>query len=206
MNYKEVGFRPLYHSFCVFNMIDFLKDEVFSNSKSREANCLLTYGYIDYETGFRLEVLAMGYNDDEGCEFFDIDSESRAFIKIETVLEEEFFILEDEDNALKIKYAERIEMLNLFNVSQEIEEIRGFAFIDEQRHPMYPDDIMVYFFKDGADIEKCWVRAKGLGDGFLTGILLNEPYQNFGCHKGDEVVFVINKLENDDLICIAKIN
>ena len=57
MTYKELGFRPLYHSFVGIMLTDDLKDVLKDFPGAEEANCAVAYGYIDHEAGFTFEVL-----------------------------------------------------------------------------------------------------------------------------------------------------
>lgn len=56
MKYTETGFRPLYHKYCIFPLSETIRDVVKEYPGYDYANGVLTYGYIDRETGFRLEI------------------------------------------------------------------------------------------------------------------------------------------------------
>ena len=57
MNYKEVGFRAFYHQFCALKLKKKLATSVKDFPGAEEANCILTYGYIDQSAGLTLEIL-----------------------------------------------------------------------------------------------------------------------------------------------------
>lgn len=203
MYYKDTGFRALYKNFIVFPLKDSLKRCIEDYPGADKANCILTYGYIDHEAGLTMEILAAGIKDGGGFTFFDTSSEVKAMIRVGSVIEDEFFIIDDEDGSLSRRYSEKLEILEDYAVSDEIEETRKMAFLDKSRHEYYPDDVMVYLIKEGLNPEGCWVRLTGLGDHFFKGKLLNEPYFDFGCRSGDAINFFAQKPQNGDIILFA---
>ena len=104
------------------------------------------------------------------------------------------------------KYSEIINKLHQYDVNKEIEITREMTFLDACRDKEYIDDVMVYFIKEGNKPEECWVRIVGLKENFLIGILLNEPYQEFGCHKRDKITFFVQETEDGKIICISEMN
>lgn len=54
-------------------------------------------------------------------------------------------------------------------------------------------------------MEQIWVRCTKITENKLFGIVLNEPYQNYGIHKGDIIDFIIMK-HNGKLICVNTLN
>ena len=70
MKYKDIGFRGFYKHFVSVpikeNFTELLKD--FPGYE--DANCILTYGYIDREAGLTLEILALGQESESGFVFF----------------------------------------------------------------------------------------------------------------------------------------
>ena len=70
MKYKDIGFRGFYKHFVSVpikeNFTELLKD--FPGYE--DANCILTYGYIDREAGLTLEILALGQESESGFAFF----------------------------------------------------------------------------------------------------------------------------------------
>ena len=147
-----------------------------------------------------MEVLAAGFKDGDGFTFFDTSVETRAFIRVGAVIDDEFFFFDDADGGLSNKYAEKLDVLKHYEASEEIEETRKMGFLDKSRHDFYPDDVMVYLTREGLNPEGCWVRIIGLGDHFIMGTLLNEPDQDFGYHSGEKVAFFVQKLEDESII------
>ncbi len=200
MYYKDTGFRALYKHFIAFPLKDNIRQCIENYPNAEKANCVLTYGYIDHDAGLTMEVLAAGFKDGDGFAFFDTSVETRAFIRVGAVIDDEFFFFDDADGGLSKKYAEKLDVLKHYEVSEEIEETRKMGFLDKSRHDFYPDDVMVYLTREGLNPEGCWVRIIGLGDHFIMGTLLNEPDQDFGYHEGEKVAFFVQKQEDESVI------
>lgn len=94
--------------------------------------------------------------------------------------------------------------------TEEIKKSRGNPLLDESRHPEYPDDVLVYVHNcfTGAT-EGCWVRIEGFVNTeehfYNSGILLNEPYGEFPCHRGDSIDFWLKPGKDDEYICVAEV-
>ena len=83
------------------------------------------------------------------------------------------------------------------------EEIRSFEFLDQFRHPSFPDDIVVLFLRGDNNPEKVWVTANHLSDQKIMGELLNEPNQDFGVHKGDTIRIIPYQDPNGKMLCFS---
>ncbi len=206
MQYKETGFRPLYHGFTAFMLKDNLKTIIKDFPGADQANCILTYGYIDTEAGLTLEVLAAGESSDKGFRFFDTNTEIRAFIRIGAVEDDEFFCFRDEDGDFSGRYGEKIAALESYAASEGVEKTRDMAFLDSSRDSNCVDDVLVFLLRDGLKPEGCWVRITDLAEHWFMGTLLNEPDQNFGYHVGEQIAFFVHKQEDGSLICCSDMN
>lgn len=102
MYYKDTGFRALYKHFIAFPLKDNIKQCIENYPNAEKANCVLTYGYIDHDAGLTMEVLAAGFKDGDGFTFFDTSVETRAFIRVGAVIDDEFFF-DDADGGLSKK-------------------------------------------------------------------------------------------------------
>ena len=206
MNYQETGFRALYKNFAAFPLNDKFRKAMEGYPNVEDANCMLVYGYIDHEAGLTLEVIAAGIEKDERFKFFEPSQETRFFIRVGAVENDDFALFDDSDNSLRNRYVEKLEMLSAYEVDEEIEKTREMGFLDESRHPHYPDDVQVYLMRDGLDPEICWARIIGLGDHWIMGVLLNEPNQNFDYHHGEKIAFFVEKTEDEKIICYSDMN
>lgn len=206
MNYKETGFRAFYHQFCVLPITKHTKKALTGFPGVRKANGILTYGYYDRDAGLTLEVLATAQVEGEHASFEKTAMNIHSFLRIEDVAEDDFLYFADEDGRLAARYAKKIETLHPYDADEAIEKTREMTFLDGCRHEIFIDDIKVFLVKEGLEPEVCWVRMSGLGEHFFLGILRNEPAQDFGCHKGEEVVFHLQQTEDQKLICICDRN
>lgn len=206
MTYSKTGFRALYKNFAAFSMKDKFKKAMEGYPNIENANCMLVYGYIDCEAGLTLEVIATGIEHGNDFKFFAPSDDTRSFIRIGGIEDEDFALLDDSDNSLSKRYAKKLEMLTSYAVDEEIEKTRDMNFLDGSRHPHYPDDVQVYLIKDGFKPEVCWARIIGLGEHCIMGALLNEPNQNFGYHQGEKIAFFIQETEDKKIICYSDMN
>ena len=200
MYYKDAGFRALYKNFAAFSLNGKLKQCIKNYPAADKANCILTYGYIDHEAGLTMEILAAGFEDGGRFRFADATTEKRAFIRVGAVIEDEFFLFDDKDGGLSRRYAEKLDVLKHYAVSEEIEETREMDFLDRFRDKCYPDDVLVFLTRQGLRPEGCWVRITGLENDCIVGTLLNEPNQNFGHHSGERITFFVLQQKDESFI------
>ena len=203
MKYSETGFRTLYKQFCTFPITKSIQRIIDRFPESEKANCVLTYGYIDIEAGLTMEILATGIEKEGSFCFFEGNNQVTMKLRIGSVEDEEFTTIDDTDGNLKKRYADKIEMINDYDAPEDVEKSRGFTFLDSCRHNYYPDDVLVILIKDGLEPEGCWTRIIGLGDHFIMGTLLNEPYQNFEYHMGEKIAFFVGKTKDDKIVCYS---
>lgn len=206
MKYSEVGFRAFYHNFVAVPIKDNLKAVVKDFPGADKANYILTYGYIDHTAGLTLEVLATAFRHDESFIFGVGNTEISSKIKIGNVMDDECFYFDDEDGKMYERYADKIEMLKIYDAGDEVEESRNMRFLDNSRSPEYPDDLLVYLMKDGNNPEGCRVRIEGLGEHNMIGTLLNEPDQDFGCHEGDKIPFYVQHKDYKEISLWSNMN
>ena len=206
MYYKETGFRGWYRRFVAFPMKDEYKLPMINYPHIEKANCLLAYGYIDREAGLTLEVLATGFEQEERCTFFDPPERARFSLPGERMENEEFLLMDDRDKRLSSRYGKKLAGLQKYAAGGEIEKTREMRFLDDSRHPFFPDDVQVYLMRQGLKPEPCWTRISGLAENWIKGVLLNEPEQDFGCHQGEEVAINLDQTEDGKVICYANMN
>jgi len=214
MKYSETGFRAICNQFVAFEMSDKMREfagtlydedgnEIYMGTE--EANCILMYGYIDHEEGVSLEVLAMGMHYNHYF-FFEENPAVRNTLRIEYAENEEFSIVEySEIPRLDEKLSELLGRLAAYNVNDNVMETRRFGFLDKLRHKWFVDDVQVELICKGLNDERCWVRIEDLNNvgHFFIGTLLNEPYQDFGYHKGDMVAFFAHDDGEGNIECFA---
>lgn len=206
MKYSEVGFRAFYHNFIVVPMKDSLKGILKDFPGADSANCILTYGYIDRMAGLTLEVLAAAFMDNEEMSFGDGNAEKLSKIRIESVIDDECYYIDDEDCSMYKLYSDKLDMLKNYAAGDGVEESRNMDFLDSSRSPEYPDDVLVYLLKNGNKPEGCWVRIEALAEHAIIGTLLNEPSQDFGYHAGSQIAFYVHQTENKEIILCSNLD
>lgn len=206
MKYSEVGFRAFYHNFIVVPIKDSLKGVLKDFPGADRANCILTYGYIDRMAGFTLEVLAAAFMDNEEMSFGVGNAELLSKIRIESVIDDECYYVDDEDDSMYKLYSDKLDMLKNYAAGNGVEESRSMDFLDGSRSPEYPDDVLVYLLKNGNKPEGCWVRIEALAEHEIIGTLLNEPDQDFGYHAGNQIAFYVHQTENKEIILCTNLN
>ncbi len=206
MTFKETVFRAFYHHFTVVPVTEKTKPALQDFPGADAANGILTYGYYDRQAGLSLAVLAAALVGKDSTSFARPVKEIAAIIRIGAVEDDEFLFFDDKDGSLAEGYADRIETLQDYDAGEDIEKTRQMSFLDGCRDRVYIDDVLVYLFRNGLKPEGCWTRITGLGDHYFLGELLNEPDQDFGFHKGETISFVLQKKDNDEIICCSDMN
>ena len=83
---------------------------------------------------------------------------------------------------------------------EQIQEVRKRTDLDRFRAQGYFDDVSVVLLSKDEEIipEAVWVRLEKQSDdgATLRGILLNEPYSEFGVHEGDMIT--VRLVEDED--------
>ena len=203
MKCKETGFRGLEGRFAAFPITERLKESLKGFPDAENAGCVLTYGYIDHEAGFTFEVIAAGEKKGAMYRFSETSPMRSAKIRIDALDDEEVTVFRDEDGSLRKRYADKLSTLDIYKVSEEIMQSRELTAIDASRNHVFPDDVTVYLMKEGFKTEDCWVRICGLRNRRLIGTLLNEPYQDLGCHIGDTISFQVGETTDKVIVCFS---
>ena len=94
MKYSKVGFRKVYKKFCLFDMNDTFRKAMHDFPGVKEANAVLTYGYIDHQAGLTVEILCACKKDGEDISLAPGNDEIRSFIRIGAI-EDGFLLTED---------------------------------------------------------------------------------------------------------------
>ena len=206
MNYKEDGFRPFYHNFCVIPITDTTREALDGLQGADKANGILTYGFYDENTGLVLEVLAAAFSEGDNAVFGAPSTNMHPVIRIDAVAEDECLYFPDESGELAKSYADKVDLLHVYDADEDIEESRKMVFLDACRDEKDIDTVRVFLVKNSLRAEERHVRIKGLLDHGLVGTLLEEPEQEFGCHKGDEIPFLVQQTEDKKIFCVADLN
>jgi len=144
MKYSEVGFRAVYKQFCAFPLSDSILSVAKDFPGMEYANYVLCYGYMDREAGLTLELLAAGLREDHSFKFADTAPDIKAMVRIGEVSEEEFYIIDDPDGSLSERYAQKLDMLKYYEVSEEIVESRELTEEDLEDGTLLEDAVRVF--------------------------------------------------------------
>ena len=190
----DVNFRKIHRHLIL------IKDErTINDLKPRinfPQNCdsLLMFCYIDNEVGLTFDFLCP-YNSRENVYY------ERNMKELRQIYRKGFFnnceIEVIPDNILKSENL--INYINSIIDNYENDENKIFTRkiqeLDHLRENDYPDDILVYLYKEGLNTERVWVRLTKVENGKLFGLLQNEPNGNFGIHLFNEIKIEIFKDE-----------
>ena len=201
--FSDTGFRLFYHNFCLLKMNEKLVPALKGYPDAETATHVLVYGYIDRDKGIMLDVIAGCREDDDGYQLFKTSTEIHSMIGVDLVEDEDVDIMDDDDGSISEMYAEKIEMLHVYDAPEEVEKTRELDFFDHIRDLYYPDAVKVWLLKNGLEPEGHHAILIGTGeDHTLVGILTEEPKQDFGCHDGDTLLLRFGK-QDGEVFCAA---
>lgn len=117
------------------------------------------------------------HNGDKHMYLYSVDPTKYSFIDLEVL------------NVNTDDFAEFKKMIDdSYDAGDMVEEFRTdgkWKFLDKYRNFSYPDDVQALLFNEDKNIEQVWVRLTFMTErGEIFGELLNEPYNEFGCHEG----------------------
>lgn len=159
-----------------------------------KANLVLLYGYIDHQAGITFELLCNGILKGNQVSLYDGTDDFTAKIRSGEIAHHEIYPQEEYHFA---PYQEKVDFINTnYKVSKDVETLRSFTELDPFRHPLYPDDLGVILYREGQQMERCWVRCNAMKEDGISGTLLNEPNGSLGPHCSDEITFTM--IENKD--------
>ena len=173
-----------------------------------EVNSALVFVYIHHEEGLSFITVAPTLLEGKKLTVYERgdDFNVRLDNKWEAVADLEFEYLKDlkvTANCNLEEYKSKVkEDAVAIKDDDKYSLLRGLKELDEFRNEEFPDDILVFFFKEGCSAEGMWVRHEELnGNNEFFGTLINQPNQNLGVNKGDKVKFNIIKAEGDSFCC-----
>ena len=191
---KDINFREIHR-----RLIAIKDDRTINDIKSRihfPENCdsLLLFCYIDEEAGLTFELLCP-FNLKENLYYERNMKELRQIYRKGFFNDCEINIIPDEilKSEYLVKYIDTI-IKDYENDDKKI-FTRKIKELDHLREKDYPDDILVYIYKEGLNTERVWVRLTKVENGKLYGKILNEPNSNFGIHLHDEIKIELFKDE-----------
>ena len=180
-----------------------------------DVNSIFVYCYIDHHAGMLFQVITVGsYEDGRNNIHERTDFKSSIKFRKDMFDNLDVCVLED-DSYFVEKYGEYVRDHEKFYTNPQLEKIRNLQAIDSIRDGMFPDDILVVFFKEGLKNEGMWVRLERMDDELpiineevgdfplLYGELLNQPNQDLGVNMGDEVRVALIKYEDGEVMAFS---
>lgn len=163
-------------------------------------NAIFACGYIDHTAGITFEVLCVGNYDEKAMEFRAGNPTTSMKLRYDSIDGE---ILPLKDNFMP-QLQDKVDMVrNGYKVNDAILKGRNSGVFDDFRHPQFPDDVILLFYKEGLQPEMIWCRIEAEKEGRPAAILLNEPNADFGLHRGDMVAFDWSKRDDNRMIGVA---
>jgi hypothetical protein len=187
------NFRNFYHRICFVKSEKLVRIcEMAGFDRTERNNGMILYGYIDRGHGLSfLAICCANIAADGSIENAQLAHNISLRISPDNIQDAEFFDVM-ETNCDVTDFLPFIERQMYFeDNSLQLDLMRRSTDLDPLRHPEFPDDIRVVLYKEGMDPEQVWVRCSAaLNDsGLWVGKLLNEPFKDYGCHDGDEIIF-----------------
>lgn len=165
-------------------------------------NAIYAYGYIDHTAGITFEVLCVGNYDGNTMEFRSGDSKTSLKLRYDSVDGE---ILPLRDNFMP-QLQDKVDMIRSgYKVNEAVQKGRNSTIFDDFRHPQFPDDVVLLFYKEGVNPEMIWCRIESEIEGRPAAALLNEPNADFGVHRGSLITFDWAKKDDGRMIGVAKL-
>lgn len=194
-----------------------------------DVNSALVFVYVHHEEGLSFLTVAPSLLEGKNLTVYERDDDFSVRLdnKWEAVADLEFEYLHNLNVNADFdieEYKSKVKDDSNLKVDEKISDLRNLNDLDDFRSEEYPDDILVFFFKEGCSAEGMWVRYEDNGPAPETynikiavemrvryedineeheifGTLLNQPNQNMGVNKGDKVKFKIIKADGDSFCC-----
>ena len=165
------------------------------NAKSASFNSIAGIPYIDNSKGLVIDCFAL--TDFESREIrAKVKKDTRLIIQAVGLEKNQVKVL-SEHEVEETNYKEEMEAIfkSCFE-SSEREITRGLTGVNRLRQFGSPDDILVILRKQGEEPEGVWMKLEKYSeDSRLSGMLLNEPYSDFGLHVGDNHEILLSMIE-----------
>lgn len=225
MLFNEATFRNLLYTMIIvksrkdaeyqeklFNIdsidLENFEKEFESISVEKDVNAMLLFPYLDYTQGISFLLVTTGLIEDDKVILYNRPNfNTFQIIRKDTLKDKEFFYLKDllinDDFDLEYYFNYAINQTETYRKNEDVEILRAFEEIDSCRNEDFPDDFLVYFFKEGLNPEGMWVRGIELKKDHILAELLNQPNQDFGINAGDIIKVIVYEDELGEISCIA---
>ena len=204
MKVHEKSFREIYKKICLLTdkkLVEKINlSDVFDYPPNEKLSGLVSYTCINLDSELIFEILAGAKVEGDKIKIFPASYKKNISLRRAEVEHCEIKILpENYFDAFK----DKIQFLDdLYKVDAIKEKLRAIENLDELRHPNFPDDIAVLFFRENFRPEYAWVRCESVEEKIIVGTLLNGTQQNFGYGVGEKIKFGVTEFEGEN-ICVS---
>lgn len=214
--FQGTSFRNLYQKFIYIDCKELLA-EMFPGELDEGITGVFAYCYIDGKEGLSFRPFLLAKMSEDSMQVFTLPHQEdtlyilrlrEGITKMSEAHEGNRHLYLYAVNPQKDRYLDLSVLSNIpfedfavikdnvdknYKVNDDRDLLRSdkFAFLDMFRNELYPDDVRVLLFKEDIGIEQVWVRASYVAEKEIFGVLLNEPYQDYGCHEGELIGFVV---------------
>ncbi|MCR5409356.1 MAG: hypothetical protein K6E90_00065 [Lachnospiraceae bacterium] len=222
----DVGFREIYKKFIYIHCRELL-DEMMPGELDESITGAIAYCYIDRTQGLNFQPILIAAMEAGSLQVFSYpDNKNTIYIlrlRDEAMKPQEhhdggkhmylygfdrskyeFFDLSVVNYDPEIFKDVKEHIDTMYYADDMVEEFRSekWSHLDRYRNDMFPDDVQALLYSEENGIEKVWVRLTFMTQNDeIFGELLNEPYQDYGCHEG--TLIELKEVDsNDDKVLV----
>ncbi len=183
MKLVETGFRPCFGQFAAFEVPPEVQKRIRPGKKV--ADCLLTWGYLDREGTPTLQVLCAGSRAGTLYHFEEeVQAGEPVWLKAREAAQFPYECFASQKAYFERRFSDMLARTRE-EVSEQLQQLRNMELLDESREADSFDVVRVELLCGNRGAEVCRVRLTGLGETWIEGVLLEEPSQDLGCHRGE---------------------
>lgn len=224
---SDVGFREISGQFLYIECKDILEKMKQTEDIRETSTGLIVYAYIDHTSGLSCQPILVADLQGDSLQVFDLaESDTKYIFRINEGYKENSeqygevklwmcHITPDHRFCSAEAFGNLIDGLKPFAAFIDKQygmndpdrvEFRNNTDYDKWRNKYWPDDFQVHLFDENNNGEVVWVRAEYVTEQEFLGELLNEPYQDFGIHKGDMIGFKEHLFEDGERIFFSTLH
>ena len=206
-NHDDINFREMDNKFLLVKGIDLKTRMVIEKAGSRirpDDNAMLVFGYIDHQAGISFELLCAACVYDDGEVSLEPINKTTSFKFRYGSFQGDIIPFTNLSQLLPFHdRAKRI--VQGYAASNDVIEMRKIEALDPSRAPGFPDDIVVFFVKEGFRNEGIWCRTVGVDRArhLVQMQMLNEPNAPFGKHIGEIIDVSLIRMDDGEVKAVA---
>lgn len=224
-SFSQAGFREIYRKFIYIHCRELL-DIIFPEELDQSITGVIAYCYIDRAEGISFRPFLVSAMKEDSLQVFNMPhQEDTIYVLRLRDGESKMSELHSDDRHMylyavdPVKYSfldlaivnfdtesfidmkEQID--DSYSAGDMVEDLRSetYAFLDQYRNEFFPDDVQALLYSEKNGIEQVWVRLTFMTmNDEIFGELLNEPYRDYGCHKGTLIELTEAKAGEDKVL------